>query len=43
MSKCAGDACGMRKLSKRGIRKGSEWWNEEMESLVRIKRNMYET
>ena len=22
--KCAGDACGMRKLCKRGIRKGSE-------------------
>ena len=23
--KCAGDACGIRKLSKRVIRKGSEW------------------
>ena len=42
VTKCAGDACGMRKLSKRGIRKGSEWWNEEIESLVRMKRNMYE-
>ena len=32
--KCAGGACGMRKLSKRGIRKWSEWWNEEIERLV---------
>ena len=40
--KCAGGACVVRKFSKRGIRKGSEWWNEETERLVRMKRNMYE-
>ena len=39
--KCAGGACGMRKLSKRGIRKGRKWWNEELERLVRMKMNMY--
>ena len=39
---CAGGACGVRKFSKRGIKKGSEWWNKETERLVRMKRNIYE-
>ena len=39
--RCASGACGMKRLSKRGIRKGSEWWNEEVESLVRYKKDMY--
>ena len=38
---CAKRACGMKRLSKRGIRKGSEWWNEEVAQLVRNKREMY--
>ena len=41
--KCVGGACGMRKLSKRGIKNGVEWRNEEIECLVRMKRKMYET
>ena len=38
---CAGDACGTKRLSKRGIRKGSEWWSAEMDRLVKEKREMY--
>ena len=41
VTRCASGACGMKRLSKRGIRKGSEWWNEEVESLVRYKKDMY--
>ena len=39
--KCASSAFGMKRLSKRGIRKGSEWWNEEVERLVKNKRDVY--
>ena len=39
--RCASSACGLKRLSKRGIRKGSEWWNEEVERLVRNKRELY--
>ena len=39
--RCASRACGMKRLSKRGIRKGSEWWNEEVARLVRRKRDLY--
>ena len=41
VNRCAERACGMKRLSKRGIRKGSEWWNEEVERLVRRKRDVY--
>ena len=41
VNKCAESACGMKRLSKRGIRKDSEWWNEEVERLVRRKRDVY--
>ena len=41
VNRCAENVCGMKRLSKRGIRKGSEWWNEEMEGLVRRKREVY--
>ena len=30
--RCAKSACGVKLLSKRGIRTGSEWWNAEVES-----------
>ena len=38
---CASRVCGMKRLSKRGIRKGSEWWNDEVARLVRDKKVMY--
>ena len=31
----------MKRLSKRGIRKGSEWWNEEVARLMTNKKDMY--
>ena len=39
--RCASRVCGMKRLSKKGIRKGSEWWSEEVERLVKCKREMY--
>ena len=39
--RCARRVCGMKRLSKRGIRKGSEWWNEEVARLMRNKKDMY--
>ena len=39
--KCAGDACGMRKLRKRGIRKGNEWWNEDIESSEDVEEHVW--
>ena len=39
--RCATNVCGMKRLSKRGIRKGSEWWSEEVERLVKSKREVY--
>ena len=41
VNRSAENACGMKRLSKRGIRKGSEWWNEETERLVRRKNDVY--
>ena len=32
--RCASRVCGMKRLSKREIRKGSEWWNEEVARLM---------
>ena len=34
--KRVGDTCGMRKLSKRGMKQGTEWWNEEINILPSI-------
>ena len=39
--RCARSACGMKRLSNRGIRKGSEWWSEEVERVVKKKRELY--
>ena len=39
--RCASRVCGMKRLSKRGIRKGSEWWNEEVARLMKNKKDMY--
>ena len=38
---CASRVCGMKRLSKREIRKGGEWWNEEVARLVKNIRDMY--
>lgn len=38
---CASRVCGMKRLSNRGIRKGSEWWNDEVARLVKGKKDMY--
>ena len=37
----ASSACGMKRLSKRGIRKGSEWWNADVECLVKYKCDVF--
>ena len=39
--RCANRVCGMKRLSKRGIRKGIEWWNEEVARLMTHKKYMY--
>ena len=41
LTSCAESACGLKRLSERGIRKGSEWWNAEMDRLTKKKRDMY--
>ena len=38
---CASSACEMRSWSKRGIWKGSEWGNEEVERLMKNKWDVY--
>ncbi|XP_071512677.1 uncharacterized protein [Panulirus ornatus] len=38
---CAKDACGMRRVGDGLIRKGSEWWDEEVRVLVKEKREAF--
>ncbi|XP_071539225.1 craniofacial development protein 2-like [Panulirus ornatus] len=38
---CAKDACGMRRVGGGLIRKGSEWWDEEVRVLVKEKREAF--
>ena len=40
--RCAKSACGVKRLSKRGIRTGCEWWNAEVERLVKAKKWEYQ-
>ena len=40
--KSAVEVCGMRRVGGRGIRKGSEWWNEEVKKVLTEKRQMFE-
>ena len=37
----ASNVCGMKRLSKSGIRKGSEWWNTDVERMVKNKCDLY--
>ena len=39
--RCASNVCGMKRLSKRGIRRASEWWNQDVERLVKYKCDLY--
>ena len=41
VQKCAKEVCGMRRVGK-GIRKGSEWWNDKVKKAVNEKKWMYE-
>ena len=34
--RCAKSACGVKLLNKCGIRTGCEWWNAEVERLVKV-------
>ena len=38
---CTSRVCGMKRLSKRGIRKGSEWWNVEVAQIMMNKKDLY--
>ena len=40
--KSAEEVCGMRRVGGRGIRKGSEWWNEGVKEMVAEKRQFFE-
>ena len=40
--KSAVEVCGMRRVGRQGIKKGSEWWNEEVKKVVAEKRQVYE-
>ena len=39
--KSAGEICGYKRIGRRG--KKSEWWDDEMRILVKVKRRLYET
>ena len=38
---CAEEVCGKRRVGG-GVRKGSEWWSEEVSAVVKEKRQAYE-
>ena len=40
--KSAVEVCGMRRVGGRGIRKGSEWWNESVKKVLKEKRQVFE-
>ena len=42
MIECATEVCGKRRVNGKGIRKGSEWWNKDVEKVVKEKRNLFE-
>ena len=39
---CATEVCGKRRVGGKGIRKGSEWWNNDVEKVVKEKRRLFE-
>ena len=41
MTRCASEVCGVRRVGK-CVRKGSEWWNDEVNEVVVRKRRAYE-
>ena len=40
--KSAVEVCGMRRVRERGIKKGSEWWNEGVKKVLTEKRQLFE-
>jgi len=41
VQKCMKEVCGVRRVGH-GIRRGSEWWNEDVKKVVKEKKSMYE-
>ena len=42
VNKSAVEVCGMKRVKGRGIKRGSEWWNEEVKKVLEEKRQGFE-
>ena len=36
------EVCGMKRVRGRGIKRGSEWWNEGVKKVLEEKRQLFE-